>query len=185
MLRSRPIETPAVSTRQLSSGFRAGAERSASPRRVPRDTRTRRRTKTSRLAVRAATWPTIEETHRPMLARQTVVYFAANVFSAVFGLLEHDDLHARFRRRGLWRLSARLRLRHACSSTFLASALKLAILREQAGRGADIRGVDRSPPWLLFAPAAPVCLSSPARLFGLSRVGRGDRDAAGARRHAL
>ncbi|MBG0810507.1 oligosaccharide flippase family protein [Methylosinus sp. H3A] len=101
-----------------------------------------------------------------MLARQTVVYFAANVFSAIFGLLNTIVFTRVFAvaAYGDYLLGFAFA---TLLATFLASALKLAILREQAkGDGADIRGAILAA-MALFAPMAPLFFMA-ARLTGLS-----------------
>ncbi|HEY8065919.1 MAG TPA: polysaccharide biosynthesis C-terminal domain-containing protein [Methylosinus sp.] len=101
-----------------------------------------------------------------MLARQTVVYFAANVFSALFGLLNTIVFTRVFAvaAYGDYLLGFAFA---TLLATFLASALKLAILREQAkGDGADIRGAILAA-MALLAPAAPLFFVV-ARLTGLA-----------------
>jgi O-antigen/teichoic acid export membrane protein len=98
-----------------------------------------------------------------MLARQTAVYFAANLFSAVFGLANTMI----FTRLFAVTVYGDYLLGFAFATllvSVLGSALKLAILREQA-RGGDIRGIVLAA-LLLFLPAVPVFYAG-GRLFGL------------------
>jgi O-antigen/teichoic acid export membrane protein len=98
-----------------------------------------------------------------MLATQTAVYFAANLFSAAFGLANTMIFTRVFavEAYGDYLLGFAFA---TLLGTFLSSALKLAILREQA-RGEDVRGIVLAA-LLLTLPAAPLFFVV-AQLFGL------------------
>jgi O-antigen/teichoic acid export membrane protein len=101
-----------------------------------------------------------------MLVEQTAVNFAANVFSAAFGLLNVIIFTRLFAPAefGIYVLGAGFA---AIVSTFLCSWLRLPIMREQArGDGTDIRGIILPGLFLscLLAPFAFVA----ARLAGLA-----------------
>jgi O-antigen/teichoic acid export membrane protein len=100
-----------------------------------------------------------------MLVRQAFVYFAANVFSAVFGLLNVVIFTRLFAPAefGTYVLGAGFA---AIASSFMVTWLRLPILREQAkDDGTDIRGVVL-PGLLLSAAMAPLAYAA-ARLAGL------------------
>lgn len=88
-----------------------------------------------------------------MLAKQTAIYFVANVFSAVFGLLNTMVFTRIFAVEAYGDYLLGLAFA-TLLATFLASALKLSILREQArGDGADVRATILAA-FALYCPAA-------------------------------
>jgi O-antigen/teichoic acid export membrane protein len=100
-----------------------------------------------------------------MLVGQTAINFAANVFSAAFGLLNVMVFTRLFAPAefGSYVLGAGFAV---IASTFLTSWLRLPIMREQArGDGTDVRGIV-VPGLLLSCLMAPVAYLS-ARLVGL------------------
>ena len=100
-----------------------------------------------------------------MLVGQTAINFAANVFSAAFGLLNVMVFTRLFAPAefGSYVLGAGFAV---IASTFLTSWLRLPIMREQArGDGTDVRGIV-VPGLLLSCLMAPAAYLS-ARLVGL------------------
>src|ERR1700722_11356648 len=101
-----------------------------------------------------------------MLVEQTAINFAANVFSAAFGLLNVIVFTRLFAPAefGTYVLGAGFA---AIVSTFLCSWLRLPIMREQArGDGTDVRGIIL-PGLLLSCLLAPFAYGA-ARLAGLA-----------------
>lgn len=90
-----------------------------------------------------------------MLAKQTVIYFIANVVSAAFGLLNTVVFTRIFAVEAFGDYLLGLAFA-TLLATVLASALKLSIMREQArGDGADMRATALAA-LLLYCPAAPL-----------------------------
>ncbi len=90
-----------------------------------------------------------------MLAKQTAIYFIANVFSAAFGLLNTVVFTRIFAVEAFGDYLLGLAFA-TLLATVLASSLKLSILREQArGDGADVREITLAA-LLLYCPAAPL-----------------------------
>jgi O-antigen/teichoic acid export membrane protein len=100
-----------------------------------------------------------------MLAKQTAIYFVANLFSAIFGLVNTMVFTRIFAVESYGDYLLGLAFA-SLLSTFLSSALKLAIMREQArGDGADVRQTILMA-FLLYCPASPIAYGV-ARLTGL------------------
>src|SRR5882757_5135779 len=100
-----------------------------------------------------------------MLVEQTAINFAANVFSAAFGLLNVVIFTRLFAPAefGTYVLGAGFA---AIVSTFLTSWLRLPIMREQArGDGTDVRGIVL-PGLLISCLLTPLAFAA-ARLVGL------------------
>src|ERR1700726_5050637 len=94
-----------------------------------------------------------------MLGEQTAINFAANVFSAAFGLLNVMVFTRLFAPAefGTYVLAAGFAV---IASTFLTTWLRLPIMREQArGDGTDVRGI--LVPGLLIS-----CLAAPVTFLG-------------------
>lgn len=101
-----------------------------------------------------------------MLARQAAIYFAANIFSAVFGFINVVVFTRLFAVEAFGDYLLGLSF-STLFGAFLSSAIKLSILREQSrGDGADTRGVALAA-MLLCLLASPAGYGV-ARLAGLS-----------------
>lgn len=100
-----------------------------------------------------------------MLAKQTAVYFLANLFSAAFGLVNTMAFTRIFAVAAFGDYLLGLAFA-TLYSTFLSSAIKLSVMREQArGDGTDARATLLAA-ILLCAPTAPLGYGV-ARLIGL------------------